>query len=189
MAKKGRRKKKTIDINVAVVILVIISVLLFVLIYTKSGYIGEHLSPMLGGIMGFIKYIIPIGTFLIAIYMTHNEKEYMYAKLIQYVVFLVCIATMLSVFQFSSGNLNAGKEFGTVMKSAYELGTSDIGGGVIGSAVAMPLINLLGTTGAVILVIGVAIVLFVFMFGVRPAEMISNFLDALDERKELKKAS
>lgn len=187
MAKKGRRKKKTIDINVAVVILVIISVLLFVLIYTKSGYIGEHLSPMLGGIMGFIKYIIPIGTFLIAIYMTHNEKEYMYAKLIQYVVFLVCIATMLSVFQFSSGNLNAGKEFGTVMKSAYKLGTSDIGGGVIGSAVAMPLINLLGTTGAVILVIGVAIVLFVFMFGVRPAEMISNFLDALDERKELKK--
>ena len=91
MAKKGRRrKKKTIDINVAVVILVIISVLLFVLIYTKSGYIGEHLSPMLGGIMGFIKYIIPIGTFLIAIYMTHNEKEYMYAKLIQYVV-LQCL--------------------------------------------------------------------------------------------------
>ena len=187
MAKRGRRKKKTIDINVAVVILVIISVLLLVLIYTKSGYIGEHLSPMLGGIMGFIKYIIPIGTFLIAIYMTHNEKEYMYAKLIQYAVFLVCIATMLSVFQFSSGNLSVGKEFSSVMKSAYELGTNDIGGGVIGSAVAMPLINLLGTTGAVILVIGVAIVLFVFMFGVRPAEMISNFLDALDERRELKK--
>ena len=187
MAKRGRRKKKTIDINVAVVILVIISVLLFVLIYTKSGYIGEHLSPMLGGIMGFIKYIIPIGTFLIAIYMTHNEKEYMYAKLIQYAVFLVCIATMLSVFQFSSGNLNAGKEFSSVMQTAYELGTSDIGGGVIGSAVAMPLINLLGTTGAVILVIGIAVILFVFMFGVRPAEMISNFLDALDERKELRK--
>ena len=187
MTKRGRRKKKTIDINVAVVILVIISVLLLVLIYTKSGYIGEHLSPMLGGIMGFIKYIIPIGTFLIAIYMTHNEKEYMYAKLIQYAVFLVCIATMLSVFQFSSGNLSVGKEFSSVMKSAYELGTNDIGGGVIGSAVAMPLINLLGTTGAVILVIGVAIVLFVFMFGVRPAEMISNFLDALDERRELKK--
>ena len=187
MAKRGRRKKKTIDINVAVVVLVIISILLFVLIYTKSGYIGEHLSPMLGGIMGFIKYIIPIGTFLIAIYMTHNEKEYMYAKLIQYAIFLVCIATMLSVFQFSSGNLNVAKDFTSVMKSAYELGTNDIGGGVIGSAVAMPLINLLGTTGAVILVIGVAIVLFVFMFGVRPAEMISNFLDALDERKELKK--
>jgi S-DNA-T family DNA segregation ATPase FtsK/SpoIIIE len=187
LAKRGRKKKKTIDINVAVVVLVIVSVLLFVLIYAKSGYIGEHLSPMLGGIMGFIKYIIPIGTFLIAIYMTHNEKEYMYAKLIQYAVFLVCIATMLSVFQFSSGNLNVHKEFSEVMKASYELGTSDIGGGVIGSAVAMPLINLLGTTGAVILVIGVAIVLLVFMFGVRPAEMINNFLDALDERKELKK--
>ena len=187
MAKRGRKKKKTIDINVAVVILSVISILLFVLIYTKSGYLGEHLAPMLGGIMGFIKYIIPIGTILIAIYMTHNEKEYMYAKLIQYAVFLVCIATMLSIFQFSNGNLNADNDFSSVMKSAYELGTNDIGGGVIGSAVAMPLINLLGTTGAVILVIGVAIILFVFMFGVRPAEMISNFLDVLDERKEARR--
>ena len=120
MAKRGRKKKKTIDINVAVVILSVISILLFVLIYTKSGYLGEHLAPMLGGIMGFIKYIIPIGTILIAIYMTHNEKEYMYAKLIQYAVFLVCIATMLSIFQFSNGNLNADNDFSSVMKSAYE---------------------------------------------------------------------
>ena len=30
-------------------------------------------------------------------------------------------------------------------------------------------------------------IFIVFMFGVRPAEMISNFLDALDERRELKK--
>ena len=65
MAKRGKKKKKTIDINVAVVALVVISILLMILIYTKSGYIGENLSPLLGGIMGFIKYVIPIGTFLI----------------------------------------------------------------------------------------------------------------------------
>ena len=84
MAKRGKKKKKTIDINVAVVALVVISILLMILIYTKSGYIGENLSPLLGGIMGFIKYVIPIGTFLIAIYMTNNEKEYMISKLIRY---------------------------------------------------------------------------------------------------------
>ena len=66
MAKRGRRAKKSkFDINVAVVFLFLISILLAILIYTKSGYIGEHLSPILGGIMGAIKYIIPIGTFLI----------------------------------------------------------------------------------------------------------------------------
>ena len=100
MAKRGRRAKKNrIDINVAVVFMLLISILLAILIYTKSGYIGEHLSPILGGIMGAIKYIIPIGTFLIAIYMTTEDKEYLISKLIQYAIFLVCIATMLSVFQ------------------------------------------------------------------------------------------
>ena len=42
-----------------------------ILIYTKSGYLGEHLSPMLGGLIGSIKYIIPIGTFLISINFRH----------------------------------------------------------------------------------------------------------------------
>lgn len=96
---KEEEKEKTVDINVAVVALVILSILLMILIYTKSGSIGKVLSPMLGGIMGFIKYIIPIGTLLIAIYMTHNDKEYMTHKLIQYGIFLLCIAAMLSIFR------------------------------------------------------------------------------------------
>ena len=89
MAKRGRRKKNKVDINVAVVVLILLSVLLMILIYAKSGSIGKALSPMLGGIMGFIKYIIPIGMLLIAIYMTHNDKEYMTHKLIQYGIFLL----------------------------------------------------------------------------------------------------
>lgn len=51
MAKRGRKKKNKIDINIAVVALVLLSILLMILIYTKSGSIGETLSPMLGGIM------------------------------------------------------------------------------------------------------------------------------------------
>ena len=67
---KGRRSKKknrkTLDLQV--VSLIIISILLAILIYTKAGYIGETLSPILGGIMGWIKYVIPVGTFAIAIF-------------------------------------------------------------------------------------------------------------------------
>lgn len=182
--RKGRNKRNKIDINVAVVVLVLISILLMILIYTKSGYLGENLSPALGGIMGFIKYIIPIGTLLIAIYMTHNDKEYLVHKLIQYGIFLVCIATMLSIFQVSKGNLNINQDFETVMKDAYYLGEKNIGGGVIGGAVAIPFIQMLGTTGAVILSIGIGAILLVFMFGIRPAELISDWLDRMEERKE-----
>ena len=184
-SKKGKGKKRRgIDINIAVVVLVLLSILLMILIYTKSGSIGEALSPALGGIMGFIKYIIPIGMLIIAIYMTHNDKDYLMGKLIQYTIFLICIAAMLSIFQVSKGNLNANQEFSKILDNAYSLGERDIGGGVIGTAVAIPLINSLGATGAAILTVGVSIILIIFIFGIKPAEIISNYLDDLAERKE-----
>ncbi len=185
MAKRGRKAKKNkLDINVAVVFMFFISILLAILIYTKSGYIGEHLSPILGGIMGSIKYIIPIGTFLIAIYMTSEDKDYLISKLVQYGIFLVCIATMLSVFQFSNGNLDVNGDFSTVVERGYERGTQDIGGGAIGTAIASVLIGLLGEIGTVILCIGVGAILLVFMFGIKPAEMIADFIDSRREEKE-----
>ena len=189
MAKRGRKAKKTnkIDINVAVVFMLLISILLAILIYTKSGYIGEHLSPILGGIMGAIKFIIPIGTFLIAIYMTTEDKEYLISKLIQYGIFLLCIATMLSVFQFSNGNININSEVSEATKKGYELGTLNNGGGAIGTAIASVLIGLLGEVGTVILCIGVAAILLVFMFGIKPAELIADCIERKREDREDRK--
>lgn len=185
MAKRGRRAKKNkIDINVAVVFMILISILLAILIYTKSGYIGEHLSPILGGIMGAIKYIIPIGTFLIAIYMTTEDKEYLISKLIQYAIFLICVSTMLSVFQFSNGNLNINNEFQLVVEKGYELGEMNNGGGAIGTAIAYGLIGLLGEIGTVILCVGIGAILLVFIFGIKPAEMIAELIETRRENRE-----
>ncbi len=190
MAKRGRRAKKTnkLDINVAVVFMFLISILLAILIYTKSGYIGEHLSPMLGGIMGAIKYIIPIGTFLLAIYMTTEDKDYLISKLVQYGIFLVCIATMLSVFQFSNNTFHINDDLSTVVSDGYERGSQDIGGGAIGTLIAYWLIGLLGEVGTVILCIGIAIILLIFMFGIKPAEIIGNMVEERRENKEDRRA-
>lgn len=193
MAKRGRKKKQEpkISIDVAVVVMLLISVLLAVLIYTKSGFLGEHLSPALGGIMGFIKYIIPIGTFVISIYLAYDKKEYVLTKLIQYAIFLICIAVILSVFQISAGNINITKDMKQIAEQAYYLGARDIGGGIIGTVIAQPLINLLGSLGTIVLSIGVAIITFVFMFAIKPTEMIYNivdyFVDKKAERKEEKR--
>ncbi|MCI9087477.1 MAG: DNA translocase FtsK [Clostridia bacterium] len=43
---------------------------------------------------------------------------------------------------------------------------------------------MLGTVGASILTIGISIILLVFIFDMKPAEMIANFLEGADERKE-----
>ena len=73
MAKRGRKKKK-INSNISIIIMMISSILLGVLIYNQSGTIGQKISPILSGVMGFIKYILPIGIFLIAIYKLCNKK-------------------------------------------------------------------------------------------------------------------
>lgn len=185
--KRGKKKKKSgkVDTNIAVVVLVLLSILLMILIYTKSGSIGAKLSPMLGGVMGFIKYVIPIGMLLIAISMTRNDKYYMHRKLLQYSIFLVCVATMLSIFQGHIGDdIKSNKSFSDIMQDCYYDGSKDVGGGIIGGAVAVPLIKMLGTIGASILTIGISIILLVFIFEMRPAELIANFLEGADERKE-----
>ncbi len=184
MAKRGRKKQPKVSIDIAVVGMIIASLLLAILIYTKSGFLGETLSPMLGGIMGIIKYIIPIGTFAIAIYLAYDKKDYLYTKLLQYGVFLICIAVIMSVFQISAGTISMSGDFGKIMDQAYYYGARDIGGGIIGTVIATPLINLLGTLGTIILSLGVAIIILVFMFAIKPSEIIARIIDSMVEKKE-----
>ena len=58
----GKNKRKTgINIDLAVLVMFVVTILSFVLIYGENGVIGEILSPALGGIIGAIKYVIPVG--------------------------------------------------------------------------------------------------------------------------------
>ena len=187
MAKRGRkpkRKQASVNIDIAVIGLIIISILLMVLIFTNSGYIGEKLSPILGGIMGKIKYILPFGTFAVAISLACNKKAYISSKLTQYAIFLTCIAIIMSVFQISNGQLSLNDEFNEIMKDAYKLGADNIGGGVIGAVGAVVFTNMLGMTGAVILAIGITAIVLVFLLNIHVSELIANYMDNLKERRE-----
>ena len=75
-------------------------------------------------------------------------------------------------------------DFGKIMDQAYYYGARDIGGGIIGTVIATPLINLLGTLGTIILSLGVAIIILVFMFAIKPSEIIARIIDSMVERKE-----
>ena len=139
-SKKNQRKK--LDIEVA--ILIMVGILLAVLIYTKSGYIGETLSPILGGIMGWIKYIIPVGTFVIAIFLAKDEDMDSFTKKIfQYAVLLLCITTIISVIEVTRGELTFNMKFEEVVKQAYYQGTKGKGGGAVGAVFAFALSKLL----------------------------------------------
>lgn len=124
-----RRKRKTkavkkienLSADVKIVVMIIISILLAVLIYTESGYIGQNLSPMLGGIFGIMKYILPIGTFGVAIYLACDDKKYINHKILQYVGVLLCLSAIFSIYQVSIGNIDINTEFGELLGKCYGL--------------------------------------------------------------------
>ena len=181
--KKAKRAIKKHNKDLQVVLLLLLSVLSAILIYVQSGYIGEHLSPMLGGIIGWIKYIIPIGLFSIAINVAcEKDKQYTTSKLMQYLVLLICISVVITVFK---GNIDVvNNEFEEAVASAYQEGIKSIGGGAIGTIVAYPLIKLIDTIGTVILAIGVGIISIVFLYGIRPAEIVKNIVEEREAEKE-----
>ncbi|MGN1298698.1 MAG: DNA translocase FtsK [Candidatus Scatovivens sp.] len=183
--KKSTKKNKNLDIDLAFIFMIVISILLFVIIYGEKGTIGNILSPILGGIVGPIKYIIPIGFLAMAIAVTREEKSYLLSKIIQYVIFLGCIASILTIYQVSKGALNVeNSKFSDALEVAYTLGEKSIGGGTIGAVIAYPLIKLLGMFGAAILSGGAAAALLVFTFGIRPSEIFLNISDKIDEMRE-----
>ncbi len=182
----NRKKKTGINIDLAVIMLFVVSILLFVLIYGEKGAIGEILSPALGGIIGFIKYFIPIGTMLLAICIAKDDRSYVTSKLIQYIVLLSCFAATMSIYQISKGVINADLEFSQIIEVSYDLGVKNIGGGTVGAVIAYPLIKLLGMFGAAITTVGIVAVLCVFTFGLHPSEIMLDIMEEMNSRRQIR---
>ncbi len=194
MAKKGKRKKKqtekkTTTTTMAVIIMLLASILLAVLIYTNSGFIGEILSPFLGGIMGYVKYILPIGVFVLAIYIASQGETSWASKIIQLSIMLLCISIVMNVYEIYQGKVQLeGKTFQDIVEKFYQLGAAGEGGGAVSAIVTIPLINLLGKPGTIIVAIGGILVLLVSMFGIDLVNKISEVMEESSERKERNKS-
>ena len=197
MAKKrstsGKRRKskntsKSQELNLNIIGTIIFSVLLAVLLYMNSGEIGQKLNEVLGGLMGVLRYVLPIGTFAIAIKMAcKDEEDYVTKRLVQYAIMLICIAIIMSVYEISTGNIETIGDISQNLKKAYILGAANKGGGAIGTLAAIFLVKMLGNVGAVVLSIGVSIMLFAFVCGIDISEYISQKVEEYIERKEEKK--
>ncbi len=199
MAKRGRKRKTTTtqtrntakrsnttakktkkDRNLQFFIVTIISILMAILIYGKSGYIGEYLSPMLGGLIGIIKYIVPIGTFIIGITILKEDKDYLKSKLIQYTIAIICICSIMTMVQ----GLNIEDDLSDVIQLAYNQGIQNEGGGIVGVLIAYPLSKLLSPLGAQVVSGGMALILIIFTFGIKPDELVEAIVNALKGKEE-----
>ena len=184
MAKRRKKKSQVMRKDITVVILLVLSVLFAILIYGSAGTIGKTINPILGGLIGYIKYILPLATFAVAIYIACDDKRYIVSKLVQCAVFLICIAVILTTYQISKGNITVENGFSNSLKESYELGSKTIGGGAIGAIIAVPLSNMISPVGTIIVSIGVLLILFVFIFGIKPSEILASAVEKAEEKKE-----
>ena len=179
-----KNNKKVSNENLTIIILILLSVLLGFLIYTKSGTIGITLNEILGGMMGFSKVLLPIGILGIAIKLACADNEYVTSKLVKFGVLLISISVIMSVAQISNGQLNSNKEISEALKDAYYSGSQGNGGGALGALLAIPLAKLIGDVGTIILCVGVAIVLAVTTFGINISEIINAIVEKHQEKVE-----
>jgi len=183
--KKYKRKtKNTARIDVVAVATVVISLLLCVLLYAKSGYIGQLINDFFGGMMGIMRYVFPIGLFVVAIRVASSKEDSMSVKITQFALLLLCITVIMSVHQFNKGGLSLNNEVSTIIQNAYDMGSRDIGGGAFGTLAAIPLVKLFGNVGAMILAVGLSVIMFVITFGIDLSETISNLWEEILTRRE-----
>ncbi len=181
---RGKSKKKARqDAYIHAIIMMIISIALAVLIYWQTGTFGEALSNMLGGLFGWIKFIIPVGAFIIGIVLTKEQRQFVMPKIIQYVVIVLCVSSFMSLLQLSNNDLPRSGDFSSIVSEAYSKGEQNKGGGAIGAIIAVPMSNTIGGASYVI-VIGVAILLSIFTFGIKPAELVDRISERIQESRE-----
>ena len=183
---KKRQTKKKNSLDFGVIITLILSALLTVLIYAESGYVGIMLSDFFGGLFGVIKYVLPIGSFAVAIKMACKDDDgYISSKIAQYTLLLVFIAVILSVYEIYNGVINIEQNISEIVRDAYTLGENSMGGGALGTLAAVPLFKLFGRVGAIIVSIGAAIILFATTFSIDISAIVSGWIQSgVDRRRE-----
>ena len=187
MAKRKNKKRQTkkSSLDFGVIITIIFSVLLTVLIYAESGYVGIMLSDFFGGMFGIIKYVLPIGSFAVAVKMACKDDDgYISSKIAQYTLLLIFVSVILSVYEIYNGVINIEQNISDIVRDAYTLGENNMGGGALGTLAAVPLFKLFGRIGTIILSIGSALILFATTFGIDISGIVSGWIQSGVERRK-----
>ncbi len=167
-----------------IMIMFLVGILLGVLIYTNAGQIGKIVSPLFGGLVGIIKYVIPVGIIIIAFSLIREERAFVTTKVTQFIIFILCVTTIMHINQFSKINMANNVTFEEIVNEAYNIGTMNKGGGAIGAIVATPLTNMIGALGTTILTIIVAVITFMYIIGVNPIQLLVVYLEGSADRRE-----
>ena len=185
--KKSKNKKKQLKLNtdMKVILLILLGIILAILIYGNSGYVGNFLNEILGGMVGIFKYLVPIVPFISAIYMVSNNKEDLLSRIIPTSIIMLCCLATMTLYQILNNALEYNIQFSEIIDRAFYLGKWNKGGGIIGILIAYPLVKLFEPIAALIIILGIAVIVAVFVFGLKPSEHISNIVNKVENGRKV----
>lgn len=191
--KRGRKSnnsknKKVSKLDLTFMFMLIITVLLFIMVYGFKGPLHQNLDPILSGIFGPIKYLLPFGSLVLSIIILRENKNERITKMLEFFLIFSLLSSLFSIYYISTGEIQRNGEFDKMLQQGYDLGVVGKGGGYIGTLIALMFVSWLGELGATLIIICLTLILTIITMGVSPATYMINTIDEFEAQREMKKA-
>ena len=102
-------------------VLILFTLVISIVIYGKGGDLHKILDPIISGIFGPIKYIIPIGSFLLCVSIFKEDKKTHFKSILKYSVLLVLISSLFSMYYIGRGDIPQSGNFDSIVDMGYRL--------------------------------------------------------------------
>ncbi len=177
MISLARNKKTTrLKFDVIGIISILAAIYLYICIFDKdSGLAGKYVNKVLFGIFGMGSYLFPVIILILGIAAFYLKDR---IKLnIKFYSFCLAFVTLLILLYVLNIRILEEAELdyiGSII-AAYELGTHNLGGGIIGAALGYVIVRVLGTAGTYALITGLFFISLIMFTGVTAASFFSYF--------------
>lgn len=114
-------KKSVSKVDITLMVLILFTLVISIVIYGKGGDLHRILDPVISGIFGPIKYIIPVGSFLLCVSIFKEDKKKHFNSILKYSVIIILIASLFSMYHIGKGDIPVSGKFENVLDIGYRL--------------------------------------------------------------------
>ena len=114
-------KKSVSKVDITLMVLILFTLIISIVIYGKGGDLHRILDPVISGIFGPIKYIIPVGSFLLCVSIFKEDKKKHFNSILKYSIIIILIASLFSMYHIGKGDIPTNGKFQNILDIGYRL--------------------------------------------------------------------
>ena len=108
-------------VDLTLMVLILFTLVISIVIYGKGGDLHRILDPVISGIFGPIKYIIPVGSFLLCVSIFKEDKKKHFNSILKYSIIIILIASLFSMYHIGKGDIPTNGRFENILDIGYRL--------------------------------------------------------------------